>query len=369
METAKKFSERVRNPYLTDVQLVWRGVEVEDAVPARTPDLFGGKPLAIHARYARGGSAQLEVRGKIAGRNWSQRVDLDLPKRSSGNEAVGALWARSRIGELERDGYQGMTPAIENEITQLGLDHHLVTKFTSFVAVEEKMTVSDGRPKLVRVPVEMPKGVSWEGVFGNEGNANGPAMQGGVSSLGSQTFVRGGKSNSSESAKVLSIDVQKVMKDRSVTSTREESPATPAPKPKEPKRADVRPGQVTVTISVDKSEIRSGDAITLKVTLENSSGASVMVPEALRLGDGLLRIRVVDSKWNETVIGPPAAGVPMPQQTAMKTLAAGQKRTYTIKLSVTDAAFLRTPGQYHMTVDGGVLGAAKSSNSIVIRVK
>ena len=41
-----------------------------------------------------------------------------------------------------------------------------MTQFTSFVAVEE-MTVTDGgQPRRIDVPVEMPEGVSHEGVFG-----------------------------------------------------------------------------------------------------------------------------------------------------------------------------------------------------------
>ncbi|HEY7547152.1 MAG TPA: hypothetical protein VID27_19820, partial [Blastocatellia bacterium] len=44
----------------------------------------------------------------------------------------------------------------------------LMTQFTSFVAVEE-MTITDGgEPRKVEVPVEMPEGVSHEGVFGEE---------------------------------------------------------------------------------------------------------------------------------------------------------------------------------------------------------
>jgi Ca-activated chloride channel family protein len=373
METARKFSERVRNPYLTDVELVWRGVDVEDAVPALTPDVFGGKPLAIHARYARGGDAQLEVRAKIAGRPWSQRVSLDLPKRSGGNEAVGALWARSRIAELERDGYRGMTPAIEDEITELGLSHHLVTKFTSFVAVEEKMTVSNGRPELVRVPVEMPKGVSWEGVFGEDAACAPMSSPPGNAMM--RSMANGPSLSESLSGKMLSFDGSRQEKAPvSKTMRKDRAPAaTPEPQPpnvgKKVDSKEARSGQTTVTISTDRSEIRAGEEVTLKITIENQGGSNVQVPESLRIGDGLLRIRVIDSQWNETVIGPPAAGTPMPTKGATKSLGSGQKRTYTIKLTAVEAAFLRTPGQYHVFVDGGVLGAPQSSNRILIRVK
>jgi Ca-activated chloride channel family protein len=57
-------------------------------------------------------------------------------------------------------------PEVQQEITQLGLDYRLMTQFTSFVAVEELIITDDGVPRRVDVPVEMPEGVSYEGVFG-----------------------------------------------------------------------------------------------------------------------------------------------------------------------------------------------------------
>jgi TonB family protein len=57
-------------------------------------------------------------------------------------------------------------PDVREAITQLGLEYRLMTQFTSFVAVEE-MTVTDGgQPRRIDVPVEMPEGMSYEGVFG-----------------------------------------------------------------------------------------------------------------------------------------------------------------------------------------------------------
>jgi Ca-activated chloride channel homolog len=61
-----------------------------------------------------------------------------------------------------------MKPELQAQITQLGLDYRLMTQFTSFVAVEDKVVTKDGQPELVQVPVEMPEGVSHEGVFGDQ---------------------------------------------------------------------------------------------------------------------------------------------------------------------------------------------------------
>jgi S1-C subfamily serine protease len=41
-----------------------------------------------------------------------------------------------------------------------------VSRYTAFVAVDESRIVGDGRPLRILQPVEMPEGVSYEGVFG-----------------------------------------------------------------------------------------------------------------------------------------------------------------------------------------------------------
>jgi Ca-activated chloride channel family protein len=57
-------------------------------------------------------------------------------------------------------------PEIKQAIVDLGLAYRLLTQFTSFVAVEEMTITRGGEPVKVTVPVEMPEGVSHEGVFG-----------------------------------------------------------------------------------------------------------------------------------------------------------------------------------------------------------
>jgi len=43
-----------------------------------------------------------------------------------------------------------------------------MTQFTSFVAVEDRIVTKDGKPQRMEVPVEMPEGVSYERVFGDQ---------------------------------------------------------------------------------------------------------------------------------------------------------------------------------------------------------
>src|SRR4029079_19417651 len=94
------------------------------------------------------------------------------------HDTLPSLWARARVKQLmneEMGGLQDGTTSdvTKTQITQLGLDYDLVTQFTSFVAVDELSITSGGKPKTGGAPVEMPEGVSYEGVFGGTSGAGG----------------------------------------------------------------------------------------------------------------------------------------------------------------------------------------------------
>ena len=97
--------------------------------------------------------------------------------------------------------------------------------------------------------------------------------------------------------------------------------------------------------------------VRLTLTLENTGSAPVSIPETLELGSGFLRLRVIDRFWNETMLGADA-GPPVVLFHAMRDLAPGATRTVTIRLTPAQAAFLATPGTYHLIVDGAPLRAA-----------
>lgn len=167
-DTVKKFYERIRNPVLTHIRVDWAGLDVEDLYPARIPDLFAGQPVFVLGRYSRAGAATIRVHGKINGQPVTYDLPVDLPESAEGHAAVASLWARSRIRELSTELYAGEDPDVVEEITALALKHRLMSEYTSFVAVEEKVVNEDGKPVTIQVPVEMPEGVSYEGVFGGE---------------------------------------------------------------------------------------------------------------------------------------------------------------------------------------------------------
>lgn len=162
----RAFYDRVRSPVLTNIQVDWKGLDVSDVSPSRIPDVFEGQPIRLVARYDKPGKAVVVVRGKTASGDVKYELPVTLPAAADNNDFVGRLWARAKIRELMAEQYHGPTIETEQAITDLALAHGIVSKYTSFVAVEERVVTEDGTSRTVYVPVEIPEGVSYESTVG-----------------------------------------------------------------------------------------------------------------------------------------------------------------------------------------------------------
>ena len=149
---ARRFHERVNSPLLTDISIDWGGLAVTGVYPARIPDLFAAKPLVISGRYTSPGAGVIRLRGRIGGREFTREIRVNLPASQPENAMLATLWARRRVEDLMSQDFAGLQRGnirddLKQQITQLGIDHRLMTPFTSFVAVEEKMITEGGAPR------------------------------------------------------------------------------------------------------------------------------------------------------------------------------------------------------------------------------
>lgn len=156
---------RLESPVLTGIDVRWpEGVAVE-AWPQRIPDLYLGEPVVLSARLS-GRADGVVVVGRRDREEWRMPLPLDGHRRGEG---VGVLWARRKIASLLDSLHDGAaTDDVKAQVVALGLDHHLVTRYTSLVAVD----VTPVRPReagLNRrdVATNLPHGWTHEGVFGS----------------------------------------------------------------------------------------------------------------------------------------------------------------------------------------------------------
>ncbi len=163
----RRFAERIATPVLTDVSLEFSDeLAVYDVLPGldRLPDLFDVQPLVIHGRYdpEKAGRGTLTLRGRTGAGRYERAIELELPGEQPDHDVIATLWARAMVDERKRADDRGGMIA-------LGETFQIMTEHTSFVAVEKARVTVGGQPMLVRVPIEFPEGMSWEGVFGEDG--------------------------------------------------------------------------------------------------------------------------------------------------------------------------------------------------------
>ena len=164
---------KLSQPQVTGITVEWPGQQAE-AYPAVVPDLYAGEPIVVTAKLpaAPRDGDRLRVSGHSATGGWSTELPLRGTRRYPG---VAALWARSAIGELmvrERRG--GDAEAIRKAVVATALAHHLVSQYTSLVAVDR----TSARPEAAslereQVPNLLPWGQSHPAIFGFPATATG----------------------------------------------------------------------------------------------------------------------------------------------------------------------------------------------------
>jgi Ca-activated chloride channel homolog len=160
---AMQFRDYVEAPVLTHVAVSYRGFEAYDVEPLALPDVFAQRPVIVFGKWrgdaaAAKGTAKgtIELTGVSGRGRFVNTFDVSRFAPSAGNAALRYLWARARIAELSDFSAENEH---HDDIVKLGLDYNLLTRFTSFIAVDQVVR-SDGKAADVTQPLPLPQGVS-----------------------------------------------------------------------------------------------------------------------------------------------------------------------------------------------------------------
>jgi outer membrane protein OmpA-like peptidoglycan-associated protein/Mg-chelatase subunit ChlD len=154
-----QFYRYIDSPVLTDVKVAWGDLGASEVYPAAVPDLFASHPVILHGRYRSVPQGPITVRAHVGEREITVPVTVHHVLDGAKGGVLGQLWARAKVEDIEEAGWLGERPNAAAEITELGLEHSLVTAYTSFVAIDDSRVVGDGHPGQIVQPVEVPEGV------------------------------------------------------------------------------------------------------------------------------------------------------------------------------------------------------------------
>ncbi len=158
----ERFFKYVSRPALTGIEVQFKGIKVSELQPKALPDLFAGRPLSLVGKFSKGGRGKVIITGRRAGKPWKQTLKVDLPDKAQANPGLAGLWARRRIESLSDQLAIGALAGdrAKEDITALALQYHLISAYTSFVAIDALVRNPEGAIQTIAVPVPLPDQVS-----------------------------------------------------------------------------------------------------------------------------------------------------------------------------------------------------------------
>ena len=161
---------KLEQPALVNLAVHWPGDAAAELAASLPADVYAGDPIVIAARLGSVPRGLLTLSGESAGHAWVRQIPLTPVTAQSG---VAKLWARERIGELtQQASFAGDATPLKASILELALTHHLVSQYTSLVAID----VTPVRPAGTaygqeQAPTAAPVGSYWANSAGFAGTA------------------------------------------------------------------------------------------------------------------------------------------------------------------------------------------------------
>lgn len=164
-EVAEKMQtlfSKLDSPVMRDLALQ-HALDQFESSPAHLPDLYLGEPLMFTAR-SNSESGELILKGLRQNQPWQASLFLQQAKPGKG---IAQLWARDRIEGLLDSVHDGANEEqVRTQVIELALHHHMVSKYTSLVAVDVTPVRPAAAPlNSLAVPVNLPQGQDASKIF------------------------------------------------------------------------------------------------------------------------------------------------------------------------------------------------------------
>ena len=159
-DAAARFRRYIDSPVLTGINVNFAGFEVYDVEPKKIPDLFASRPIVMFGKWRGSAGGTIEITGQTGRDPYRATVDVAGAGSDQHHHALRHLWARTRIANLSDFGAGAEDRETIAEVTSLGLTYNLLTRYTSFIAVQEVIRRTTEDTVDVDQPLPLPAGVS-----------------------------------------------------------------------------------------------------------------------------------------------------------------------------------------------------------------
>ena len=159
-EAAARLRRYIESPVLTGIDVRFPGFDVYDVEPGKVGDLFASRPVVVFGKWRGAVTGSVEISGTTGRGVYRRSIPVSSASDDTKHAALRHLWARTRIAELSDFGPREPSEEGRAEILSLGLTYGLLTRYTSFVAVQEIVRRTADGADQVDQPLPLPAGVS-----------------------------------------------------------------------------------------------------------------------------------------------------------------------------------------------------------------
>ena len=129
--------KKLESPVLSDIALQWPNGTSAEVWPNKIPDLYAGEPLVLYAKLHSKTAQYIMASGLTADKSWQQQFTLPVTNNSHSG-IISQGWARAKIASLLDQKITGIPEqTIREQVLAVALPHHLMSPYTSLIAVEE----------------------------------------------------------------------------------------------------------------------------------------------------------------------------------------------------------------------------------------
>ncbi len=156
-----KLFKKITSPIMRNIVITWPQAGSAEAYPNKVPDLYSGEPLTVIVK-SKNPITKAQIEGKLINTPWQKSLSL-IQSNTLQTDNLDTVWARQKVAALMDELRIGARTNLQtkSDVVALGIEHNIVTKYTSFIAVENTPSkLNEEIAKEKAIPNLMPQGIT-----------------------------------------------------------------------------------------------------------------------------------------------------------------------------------------------------------------
>lgn len=142
-----EFTSKAKHEALHNIKLSIKGVKTGDLTPKNITSLYRGDQLVVMGHYWGNGEADIQLTAQSAGETKTYSTKIQFPEKNTLYPELERLWAFAMIEAIQQE-MDYLTPHDNGDykqaITDLAVEHSLVTDYTSMLVMREEQFEQQG---------------------------------------------------------------------------------------------------------------------------------------------------------------------------------------------------------------------------------